>query len=141
MRNSTYDIKFKIDSVKDFLRRKSEDPNFGYGRYSEMIHVKKTTFISWVDKYKKDELNYDESKNLPFSSTINVNGSNNDFINLGEDAFEVVNIAEDIDNTIFPPTINLNSNQCKNMSLKINGGVIDFDPSYLKKVIEVLKSC
>lgn len=139
MKYDTFDIKFKIDSVKEFLKLKAEGLTIGYGKYAKSINVKKTTFISWVQKYQENKLNYSEFNNSHQSLMV-VNANNNDFINLCEDTFEVVDTNGNIndvdtmfkDNKLIPN---------KNMSLKINGGVIEFDSSCLKKVIEALKSC
>ena len=106
-----------------------------------MIHVKKTTFIAWVEKYKNSELNHDELKDLPSSLDTKVNNDSNDFLNLSEDAYEVVEVNDKLSGNIIPSSSNLSNSLNKNMSLRINGASIEFDASYLKKVIEVLKTC
>ena len=140
MEYDIFDIKFKIDHVKEFLRLKNEGPySVGYGSYAKSIKVKKSTFISWVKKYQENKFNYYETS-YDDKSLMVVGSANNDFINLCEDRFEVVGTGDNIDATN-TALIDKSSVLNKNMSLKINGGVIEFDPSNLKKVIEVLKSC
>lgn len=147
MKYKVFDARFKIDNVKRFLYLKEHSPfKMGYGSYAKSINVNKATFVAWVKKYQENKLYYcDSDTDGDDQSLLTVNGNNSDFINLSEDRFEVVNINDDLNsntttNVMFP-NINSNTTNTTNMSLKINGGVIEFDSSCLKKVIEVLKSC
>lgn len=136
MKYNVFDVKFKIDNVKKFLDLREHGPfKIGYGSYAKSINVNKATFVAWVKKYQDSILNYCDTNSVDQTLMV-VNSNSNDFINLCEDEFEVVDTG---DNTSTTNTVSKDTN--KNMSLKINGGVIEFDPSNLKKVIEVLKSC
>ena len=141
MKYNIFDAKYKIDSVKRFLDLKEHIPfKIGYGSYAKSINVNKATFVAWVKKYQENNLNCYEVNTDDKSLMLINNNDNTDFINLSEDRFEVVNSSDDA-NTIDVALKNKYSLPNKNMSLKINGGVIEFNPSYLKEVIEVLKSC
>ena len=93
MKYERYDVKFKIDSVKNYIDLKNNSIyKVGYGSYAQSINVNKATFVTWVKKYKESKLYDDDSEQVNDSSSMYeiTNNSNTDFINLSEGKYDVI---------------------------------------------------
>ena len=123
MRSPNYDASYKISTCEEYYSRIASGDKINKSDFAKEKNLKYTTFLTWLDIYRKYQLNKENDGAILTSSTPEVKVPR--FIEISERTIE------DIGNKPKPDT--------GKVVLKYKDIALEFDNSSLDKALEIIR--
>ena len=124
MRSPNYDTAFKIEACEEYFNRLYGGEHITKTDFAKEKNIKYTTFLAWIEIYRKYQLNKENDGVIPTSSTSEVTVPR--FIEISERTIGGDDKAE-------PPA------DTNKVVLKYKDIALEFDNSSLDRALEIIR--